>query len=63
MKKVGCKDLGMATCNFVAEGETDGEVKGKIWAHAKEVHADELAKMSNEEKKGMNVKIDSLLSE
>ena len=34
-----------------------------MWAHAKEVHSDELAKMSDEEKKGMNEKIDSLLGD
>ncbi len=63
MKKVGCKDLGMPTCPFVAEGETVGEVKGKMWAHAKEVHPDKMKEMSDEEKKGMNEKIDSLLGD
>ena len=35
--------------DFVAKGETDEEVIGKMMVHAKEAHADKMAGMSDEE--------------
>ncbi len=49
MKKLSCANLGKPECHFVAEGETAEEVKGKMMAHAKEMHPDVLDSMSEEE--------------
>ncbi len=45
MKTLSCKDLGAATCPFVATGETDDELVQKMVAHAAVVHPEDVAKM------------------
>ena len=35
---LACKDLGQATCPFVARGETKEEVLARAAKHGKEVH-------------------------
>jgi len=40
MKTLSCKDMGDASCDFVAKGETDEEVVNAMMAHVKEKHAD-----------------------
>jgi predicted small metal-binding protein len=45
MKTLSCKDMGDATCDFVAKGETDQEVMDMMMAHVKEKHADVMQKM------------------
>jgi len=48
MKTLSCKDMGMDD-GFVAKGETEEEVMMKMQQHAKEMHADKVAGMSEEE--------------
>ena len=49
MKSLKCSDLGME-CSFSATAETADELKQKMLEHAKEVHAEMLAGMSEEDK-------------
>ena len=48
MKTLSCKDMGMDD-GFVAKGETEEEVMMKMQQHAKEMHADMMAGMSEKE--------------
>lgn len=60
MKSLSCKDMGMND-DFKATGETEDEVMMKMEQHAKEMHADKMAGMSDEEmmkmKEDMKMKI------
>lgn len=47
MKKLACASMGMA-CPFVAEGETDEEVIGKLSEHGMATHPQEVGKMMEE---------------
>ena len=49
MKKLSCADMGKPECHFVAEGETNEEVKMKLMDHVREMHPDALEGMSEEE--------------
>ena len=63
MKKLACKDLGGVTCSYVAEGETNEEVKGRMMNHAHAIHSDKLEGMSDEDKKEMDAKMDASITE
>lgn len=60
MKTFACKDMGMDD-GFVAEGMTNEEVMGKIKEHAREMHSDMMAKMSDSEKEEMMGKMESMI--
>ena len=60
MKKLGCKDMGVA-CDFVATGETAEDVKKMLVDHAMKEHKDMFDKMSQEEKDGMMKKMDKMI--
>ena len=62
MKKLSCKEMGGGDCDFTAEGETNEEVIQKIYAHASEAHPEKLQGMSEEEKAGMNKKMEEILN-
>jgi predicted small metal-binding protein len=50
MMKLACKDMDASTtCNFEATGMTASEVAGKMMAHAKAEHPENLAGMSDAE--------------
>lgn len=53
MFTLACKDLGMADCPFVAQGETKEEVMTKIGAHAMQAHGMTEADMTPEKKEQM----------
>lgn len=61
MKSVKCSDLGAPECPFVAEGETNEEVKQKLYEHAGVVHPEKMKEMTEEDKKQMDAKIDELI--
>lgn len=48
-------------CDFTAEGATKEEVKSKLMAHAMSDHKAEFDGMSQEQKDGMMMKVDSML--
>ena len=54
--------MGGGDCDFTAEGETNEEVIQKIYAHASEAHPEKLQGMSEEEKAGMNKKMEEILN-
>ena len=54
MKSLKCVDLGMENCPFVAEGETEEEVKGKMMGHAADVHPEKLENMDDAKKAEMD---------
>jgi len=60
MKTLSCKDMGMND-GFVAKGNTEEEVMMNMEKHVKEMHADKMAGMSEEEmtkmKEQMKMKI------
>ncbi|MBR9706332.1 DUF1059 domain-containing protein [Candidatus Pacearchaeota archaeon] len=60
MKSIKCSDLG-PTCLFTAEGETNEEVKEKLWAHGKEIHGKMMEDMTKKEMRKMDKKIDKML--
>ncbi len=61
MKTLNCKDVS-GMCDFVATGKTNEEVKQKLAEHGMEAHAEELGKMTEEDKKEMEKKEDELLA-
>lgn len=50
MFSLSCKDVGMADCPFVAQGETQEEVMTKIGQHAMQAHGMTEADMTPEKK-------------
>ena len=54
MKKLACADLGTENCPFVAEGETEEEVKGKMMSHAAELHPEKLEGLDDAKKAEMD---------
>jgi len=42
MKNLACKELGEIPCDFIASGETDEEVKNKMFDHIETNHIIEL---------------------
>ncbi|MBI3888884.1 DUF1059 domain-containing protein [Candidatus Nomurabacteria bacterium] len=54
MMKLACKDLNPAsTCDFVATGSSQSKVVGKMMAHAKVNHPEDLIGMSDDEIESM----------
>ncbi len=53
MRTLACKDLGTPECDFMAKGETAGEVVEEMFAHAEDVHKDKIDAMETE--KNMSV--------
>lgn len=52
MKKLACKDINPTTaCTYVAEGKSAREVVGKMLAHAKVDHSEDLVGKSDSELK------------
>lgn len=58
-----CKDLGMDTCVFSVTSEDKSEVKKLASEHAMDKHSDKMAGMSEEDKAGMDAKMDSVITE
>lgn len=61
MKTLKCRDVS-GMCDSVATGETNEEVKQRLAEHGMEAHAEELSKMTEEEKMEMARKEDELLA-
>lgn len=57
-----CKDLGME-CPFAVTAESRELVKKHAAMHGMDTHADMMNSMSEEDKAGMDTKIDSLIQE
>ena len=51
MKKMTCAQVGGGDCSAVFTAETPEEMKGRMTAHAKEAHADMMAKATPESMK------------
>jgi predicted small metal-binding protein len=50
MMKLACKDLNPdSTCSFVATGNSQVKVAGKMMSHAKVAHSEDLVGMSDDE--------------
>ncbi|MFC1756358.1 DUF1059 domain-containing protein [Patescibacteria group bacterium] len=62
MKKLSCKDLGIDTCSFVAEGETNEAVKEKMMQHGHEAHDEKMHGMSDEEMAAMDAQMDAAIT-
>jgi predicted small metal-binding protein len=63
MKKLTCSSLGHEDCPFEATGESEGEVRGKIYEHAKEVHPEDLEGMNEEKKQILDDKMNAAITE
>lgn len=48
-------------CDFEAKGETQDEVKQKMFAHAREVHADIFVSLTPDQQEEMSKKLDQLM--
>lgn len=60
MPRVSCRELG-GDCDYVAEGETREEVKKEWLAHMASVHRERAARMSEDERLALDVRIDQVL--
>jgi predicted small metal-binding protein len=60
VSRLSCSELG-ADCHFVAEGRTTEEVKRELLAHVADVHRVRLARMSEDEREALDVRIDQVL--
>jgi predicted small metal-binding protein len=60
--KLSCQDLGGKDCTYTVEGKSADEVKRKMWEHARRDHADVLAGMDEEKRKGMEARMDEVLA-
>jgi predicted small metal-binding protein len=60
--KLSCQDLGGKDCTYAVEGKSADEVKRKMWEHARRDHADILAGMNEEKRKGMEARMDEVLA-
>jgi predicted small metal-binding protein len=58
--KLGCRELG-GDCDYVAEGQTRQEVKEELLAHVERAHRDRVARMSEDERDALDVRIDQVL--
>jgi predicted small metal-binding protein len=61
MKTLKCSDMGSAGCDFEASGETNEEVKQKMWDHAREAHPEKLEGMDDAKKAEMETMMDSAI--
>lgn len=59
---LACKDLGME-CPFSVTSEDKEEAKKLAGMHAMDKHAEKMAAMSEEDKTGMDAKMDSVMTE
>jgi len=55
--------MGQETCDFVAKGATNDEVKSALMAHAMEAHPNILEGKSDEEKAAMDKMMDEKITE
>lgn len=53
MMSLTCHDLGDASCNYKATGNSAAEVEGKMIHHAKEHHMDKMHMMGEQDAIGM----------
>ncbi len=63
MKSLSCKDMGSATCNFVATGMTEDEVIGTMMQHATVTHPQDMEKMKAMPKDQMMAMMKSKIKE
>jgi len=61
MKSLACKDVSGLECEYVAEGETNEEVKAALAQHGADEHAEEMEAMTPEDVEQMMAKMDELL--
>jgi len=61
--KLMCREVSGLDCPYEAEGDTAEEVRQKLSEHGMEEHADEMAAMTDDEKKAMEERIDELLAQ
>jgi len=60
VSRLSCSELG-GDCKFVAEGATSEELKRELLAHVADVHRVRLARMSEDERETLDVRIDQVL--
>ena len=58
--KLGCRELG-GDCDYVAEGTTTDDVKRELLAHVVQAHGPRVARMSQDERDALDVRIDQVL--
>ncbi len=63
MKKITCNSLGHEDCPFEATGENEQGVINKIYAHAEEVHPEDLEDMNDEKKQMLDNKMNAAMTE
>ena len=59
MLRVACKDIGIADCDFVAEGEKVRKVEGKMLGHLREEHPSMVAGLTDVQYKELEIRIKS----
>jgi predicted small metal-binding protein len=60
VRKLGCRELG-GDCDYVAEGQTPEEVKQELLAHVERAHHERMARMTEDERDALDVRIDQVL--
>ena len=59
MLRVACKDIGIADCDFVAEGEKVRKVESKMLEHLREEHPSMVAGLTDVQHKELETRIKS----
>lgn len=59
MLRVGCKDIGIADCDFVAEGEKVRKVENKMIEHLRDEHPHIVAGLTDVQYKELETRIKS----
>ena len=57
MLRVACADIGIADCDFVAEGEKVRKVEGKMLEHLREEHHSMVAGLTDVQHKELEIRI------
>ncbi|MEX2178205.1 MAG: DUF1059 domain-containing protein [Gemmatimonadaceae bacterium] len=61
MKEMGCRDLG-GECDFIARGESNDDVKRRMFDHAATAHPEKLKDMTPETQRQMQERMDAVLA-
>ena len=62
MKSMKCSDLGDWSCDHVATGNTDEEVKENMHKHGMDAHKEMVENATDEQKAQIGARIDKILA-
>jgi predicted small metal-binding protein len=63
MVTLSCKDLGLASCDFVAEADSERHVKNAMFEHVRDEHPELIAGVTDEERRDLMHRMDLAVRE